>query len=686
MKKGLSVIILIWCTILSAKVFTDPKDFTDSLIKSTPPVINSDISDDTGVSRPSGAQAKDNNANGMANIRQALSQNYFANIERINVKDMELRDILRGLSYQYNLNLAVDNSISQLVTISLSNISVIDLIEFVCSEYALQAKLIGSVMKISPVPIVDQTPKLNDDMYINVQGDTLSVDIRNRDVVDVVKKLTTLSGKNIVIQSGVMGTITSFFKDIPFESGLNIMMENNGFKVRKKDNVYYVDLGLQPAQSSGKDTSRKALWVSYDKGKITLEIENADLAQVLKELSRQVDTNIITYSEPTGKVSAKCSELSLDEALSYLLKGTDYTYKHENNIYIIGDKKNNSLVTSKLIKLKHIKSEGILDLFPESLKKNSTIQIIKEQNALMVLGTNDMISELQNYLGQIDYPTPQILIEALVVDYNTSNIRDIGVMFGSTNSIPDSLGWSNTGQLDLGINNNGLFTTQLNGAYLNDPLDDIGNWLGVGNLGVLPSDFYVKIQALENQGKANIRSRPQIATLNGHPASISIGTTQYYILKTVTPVNSTSSIVTQESERFEQVEANVKLSIVPWVSASGDVTVEITPEFKTPVGTLSSNVPPTINTRVLDSTVRLKDGETIILGGLISENETSKVSKIPFLGNLPYIGKLFRTSSKSKIKTELMIYITPHVFYGDENEVEKWNSFRNDELDSTGKK
>ena len=686
MKKGTSVIILMSCTILFAKVFTDPKDFTDSLIKSTPPVINSTIITDTGVNKPTVAQDKDNNSNGMANIRQGLSQSYFANIERINVKDMELRDILRGLSYQYNLNLAVDNSISQLVTISLSNISVIDLIEFVCSEYALQAKLVGSVVKISPVPIVDKNPKLNDDIYINVQGDTLSVDIRNRDVVDVVRKLTTLSGKNIVIQSGVMGTITSFFKDIPFVSGLNIMMENNGFKVRKKDNVYYVDLGQQPAQSSGKETSRKTLWVSYDKGKITLEVENADLAQVLKEISRQVDTNIITYSEPAGKVSAKCSELSLDEALSYLLKGTDYTYKHENNIYIIGDKKNNSLVTSKLIRLKHIKSEGILDLFPDSLRKNSTIQIIKEQNALMVLGTNDIISELQNYLDQIDYPTPQILIEALVVDYNTSNIRDIGVMFGSTNSIPDSLGWSNTGQLDLGINNNGLFTTQLNGAYLNGPLNDIGNWLGVGNLGVLPSDFYVKIQALENQGKANIRSRPQIATLNGHPASISIGTTQYYILKTVTPVNSTSSIVTQESERFEQVEANVKLSIVPWVSASGDVTVEITPEFKTPVGTLSSNVPPTINTRVLDSTVRLKDGETIILGGLISENETSKVSKIPFLGDLPFIGKLFRTSSKSKVKTELMIYITPHVFYGDENEVEKWNSLRNDELDSNGKK
>lgn len=686
MKKKLSVIILMSCTILFAKVFSDPKDFTDSLIKATPPVINSDIIADTGVNKPTGAQDKDNHSNGMANIRQGLSQNYFANIERINVKDMELRDILRGLSYQYSLNLAVDNSITQLVTISLSNISVIDLIEFMCSEYALQAKLVGSVMKISPVPIVAQTTKLNDDIYISVQGDTLSVDIRNRDVVDVVRNLTTLSSKNIVIQSGVMGTITSFFKDIPFESGLSIMMENNGFKVRKKDNVYYVDLGQQPAQSSGKDTSRKALWVSYDNGKISLEVENADLAQVLKELSRQVDTNIITYSEPVGKISAKCSGLSLDEALSYLLKGTDYTYKHENNIYIIGDKKNNSLVTSKLIKLKHIKAEGILDLFPESLKKNSTIQIIKEQNALMVLGTNDLISELQFYVDQIDYPTPQILIEALVVDYNTSDIRELGVMFGSTNSMPDSLGWVNTGQLDLGVNKNGLFSTQLNGTKLNVSLDDIGNWIGVGNLGRLPADFYVKIQALENQGKANIRSRPQIATLNGHPASISIGTTQYYILKTVTPVNSANNIVTQESERFEQVEANVKLSIVPWVSASGDVTVEIKPEFKTPVGTLSSNIPPTINTRVLDSTVRLKDGETIILGGLISENETKMTSKVPFLGDLPFIGKLFRTSSKSKVKTELMIYITPHVFYGDENEIEKWNSLRQDELDGSDKK
>jgi type IV pilus assembly protein PilQ len=113
------------------------------------------------------------------------------------------------------------------------------------------------------------------------------------------------------------------------------------------------------------------------------------------------------------------------------------------------------------------------------------------------------------------------------------------------------------------------------------------------------------------------------------------------------------------------------------VSASGEVTVEIHPEFKTPVGIFSSEIPPTINTRVIDSTVRLKDGETIILGGLIEEKESKSHSKVPILGDIPILGNLFRTSHKSIIKTELMIYITPHIFYGDESDTEKWDTLKN---------
>ena len=150
----------------------------------------------------------------------------------------------------------------------------------------------------------------------------------------------------------------------------------------------------------------------------------------------------------------------------------------------------------------------------------------------------------------------------------------------------------------------------------------------------------------------------------------------YFLLTTTTPLQSPNQIVTQETQRFEEIEANVLLKITPWVSASGEVTAEIHPEFNTPIGQFNADVPPTISRRVLDSTVRLKDGETIILGGLIQEAETENINKVPILGNIPLIGRLFRNKSTSVTKSELVIFITPHVFYGDENDNDRWLRLR----------
>lgn len=199
---------------------------------------------------------------------------------------------------------------------------------------------------------------------------------------------------------------------------------------------------------------------------------------------------------------------------------------------------------------------------------------------------------------------------------------------------------------------------------------------GIQNLGRLPTDFFFRIQALSQEGVVNVRSRPQISTLNGHEASIEIGTTQYFILRSTTPLQSPNQIVTQESERFETIEANVSLQITPWVSSSGEVTTEIHPEFNTPVGNFNSEVPPTINSRILDSTVRLKDGETIILGGLIQDSETVNYNKIPILGDIPLLGQLFRNRSHDTSKSELIIFITPHGFYGDGNDNSRWQELR----------
>ena len=605
-----------------------------------------------------------------------LSKNMYQKIDNLNVKDVELRDILRGIAYQYKVNLVVQNDLKQPVTLSLMDVSVLDCIVFLCNEYNLDIIQKGNIIKILSRKS-EQTPEPStaDKFIITIKNGNISLDIKQIDLSVIMKEISQKSGLNFVIKHGVQVEISGFFQDIELLKGIQLLLQNNNLSLREHEGIYYVDYDRKTY--SGVDGKEGSLWVTVSKDSlVSFDVIDAEIMQVIRELSQQLDINLVTYDTPKGKISAKCSNIKLPDALNILFKGTEFTYKKEDNIYIIGNKKISGLTTAKLIRLKHIRSEGIPELLPETLKRHATIKIIKEQNAIMVIATSDVISNLEEFLVQIDHPTPQILIEALVVDFSSSDIKELGVMLGSNKAHVDTSGWNNFSLLDVGFNENGKFYSQHDGPSMNQQLSKISNWAGIRNIGVLPDNFYMKIQALESEGKANVRSRPQIATLNGHTASISIGTTQYYILKTTTPVTSAENLVTQESERFEKVEANVTLAITPWVSASGEVTTEIHPEFKTPVGSFNSDIPPTINSRIIDSTVRLNDGETIILGGLIEEKNTKTYRKIPILGDIPLLKYLFRTRTKDQSKTEMMIYITPHVFYGNEFDSEKWQQLK----------
>lgn len=604
-----------------------------------------------------------------------LDERAFQNIDRLNVKDMELRDVLRGIAYQYKLNIVAGSDLREPVTLTLSNVRVIDCILFLIEEYDLKINQFGNILNISRKSDSDQ--KENKKMKIDISDGKLSVDVEEEELSNIVRFLSQTGNLNIIIENGVKGKVSGYFNNIELVKGIELLLKNNGFVFREKDNVYYVSYARKTY--SDQDGKVSSLWVTVnDQNLISFDLVEADLMNVLQEISQQMDINLVTYETPSGKISAKCSDITLNEALDILFKGSDFTYKIVDDVYIVGNKKISGLVSNKLIKLNHIKAEGIPELLPDIVKRNATIKIIKEQNAIMAIATNDVITELENFLTQIDHPTPQILIEALVVDFSSTDIRELGLKMGTNrSSASDSTGWSNFSLLDVGINKDGQFYTQHDGNSVNEQLTNFSNWIGAKNIGVLPEDFYIQIQALESEGLADIRSKPQIATLNGHTASISIGTTQYYILTSTTPIASTEEIYTQETERFEKVEANVTLSITPWVSASGEVTVEIHPEFKTPVGTFNADTPPTINTRVIDSTVRLKDGESIILGGLIEDKKSKSYYKVPILGDIPILGALFRSRGKNDSKTEMMIYITPHVFYGDETDSSKWENLKN---------
>jgi type IV pilus assembly protein PilQ len=600
-------------------------------------------------------------------------------IQVLDFKNTEIKDIVRGLATKYNLNVFVDDAISQRITLRLANLSVHEALSFIAKEHGLNMTLEGNIYKITLPEIPKPQPK---PLAVAYDEGRLTVDVKDEEAEKVIRAIAEKSGKSLVLKQSAGGKgstsspstsspITGYLQAVPFEQGLQALLTSNGFSVRKKDGIYFIerayaatarqmlaDHNSSTSSLTGGNSSapQSGAWVTVSDSLITLDVAEADLSWIVRELSAQLGKEVFIYGALAGKVNAQCSRLPFEKVLDYLFKGTNYTYRREGKVYFIGDKNLSGMASMELVRLKHIKSEGIIDLLPPAISSKATLKVVKEQNGLMVVGTQDVIREVEDFVRQIDHPIAQILIEAIVVDYNTSDLGEFGITAGMKN------------KNDSTVHIDRFFPSvdvTASGSLLNKSLQYYGPQLGFKNIGRLPDEFLLQLRAMEKTGKANIRSQPQIATLNGHPASIKIGTTQYFILKTQQPIVGGNQVINQITERFEKITAEISLTITPWVSASGEITTEIRPEFSTPQGALDPNLPPTINHRVLDSTVRLRDGETIILGGLIQSVDNENLDKFPILGSLPLLGKLFQNRSHNRSKAELIIYLTPHLYYSE---------------------
>lgn len=572
-------------------------------------------------------------------------------IEVLDFKNADLSDVVRAIATKYGLNIFIEDGINERITIHLVQVPVYRSLNFIARKYNLAIERRGNIFELRRPPVAATEP-----LAISYTNDLLSLNLKNAPLQDVAEEISRKSGHNVVLSQGVQGTVSGFLQNLPFDQALRTLMSINGLAIRENEGVFIIEKNHHEPGENGAARNGKNFWVSIKDSLVNLDVTQANIIDVLREIFLQMGQDVVLYDEVKGEITARCTGISLENALAYLLKGTEFSFCEENGIYMIGDRNLQGIMDTKLIRLNHLRVDQVIELLPENIKRATSLKVIKEHNGLVVMGTQESINEVVRFIREIDRPIPQVLIEAIVVDFNRQDVGEFGIKAGiggtvdTTGSIFNSL----YPMIDVGVT----------GAQINNILD---GYFGLSRIAKLPDDFYLQIKALESEGKVNVRSRPQIATLSGHTASISIGTTQYYILKTETPISGTNQVVLQESERFETIKAEMVLRVTPWVMANGDIITEIHPEFSTPKNGLSSTVPPTIDHRVLDSTVKLRDGETIILGGMIQEFDSESISKFPILGDIPILGKLFQNRSYNKSSSELMIYLTPHVYFvGDE--------------------
>ncbi|MEL6614868.1 MAG: hypothetical protein AAFQ43_03970 [Bacteroidota bacterium] len=616
--------------------------------------------------------------------RAALPEAAFAELQAVNLRSADLRDVFRAIADETGLNVVVDDAVTTRATVNLGGVSALDAVLYLAEEYGLSVQQSGPVLRIRPAAPEPPAP-----LDIRVAGGQLSADLRGADLRAVTRRITEASGVTVVPGAGVEGTVTAFVENVEVEAGLEALFESNGFVVRRQgagtSRVYTVDYLYDLAEAPDGE-ARQGLYVRTDStGRFELDLRNASVAAAVREIGRRSRVGVTTYTVPQGRVTLSAAGLTLEDALGAVLRGTGASYRREGAGYVVGSSEADGVVATRLLTLGYIDVDGVLELVPEAVRQGVTVQTVPEQNAILATGPNDRIGAVAAFLREIDRPPPQVFIEAVVVDFLDTDASELGFSFGLGLFGSDSTGERLPSGYVLDGLGSGAGEVRGDGDDANAVLDALGDAIGVRNLGRLPQDFFYRIRALEQEGRVEVRSRPQVATLNGTPAVLSVGTTQYFILRDVTPIGvGGNQVITQERTRFETIEANVSLQVTPFVGPDGVVTAVIIPEFSQPIGEFDPElqVPPTISTRRIESTVRLRDGETIILGGLVEDRDVIDDRKVPILGSIPLLGRLFRSRVRSRRRSELVIYLTPRVFYGGEDEGDRWRRLAR-ELDVT---
>jgi len=586
----------------------------------------------------------------------------------LDVKDTDIRDAVRMISRGYDLNIILDKDVTGKVTLHLTDVPIMEGLESLAESNGLEVVREGTVYRMRKK--VEESKSL-----IRYSRGKLTVDVQNEDVHDFIRELSSKTAVSIVADTKVEGKVSGTLYQVKLDDGLRALLEGNGFKVLRRRNIYQVSSTEEQSGGAGGLSSRRRrvrrpsggssdFFVDYMNDKLTIEVSNGNLEDVLNAITEQTDVEIVTYGNLKAEVNAKLYDKSLTDAFALLLGGTKYTFVEKDNIILIGDRNTatpsgQALSKSELVHLNHIKADDVPKILPKNIPANN-VKVIKEQNALLVSGTSEDIVKAREFLTSIDIPTPQVRIDVVIVEYREGLTKKFGLRYFQNRKDQKMYGIFPGDIIKSGDN-----STEVNffeaGIGKTDLLKFFGQ-VGFGKQTIrhnLPKNFYAIIKMLESENRAKVLAQPSILTLNGHKATINVDETQYF---SINVLSSTTS--EQLTQRIQPIKFGIRLNITPWISKGGQITAEIAPEVSD--GAPGEGDYPDVSTRSLSTTVRINDGQTLSLGGLIKNKESVGAAKIPLLGNLPIIGALFRQNDKTNDKTNLVVYITPHIVTPDD--------------------
>ncbi len=397
--------------------------------------------------------------------------------------------------------------------------------------------------------------------------------------------------------------------------------------------------------------------------RISLDVQNAEIKGVLRSLAESFNLNIVAGDNIRGNVTITLKDVRVADALDLILEASGYMYQMRDNIIVVIAPE--SELMTEVIELNYVKPSTIRSTLQAFLSSKGSIEASDEEKRIVVKELPVNMKAFREKINQLDQPVPQILIEARMVEVEDSDWTAFGVQWNSNMNMQNMIKGTHVGKgpqgsryflepgKAFGSDPAGLATSDSASFGLNLPetsTDLPAGQLSQGfTLGRVNSA--VTIDALIKKSKASLLASPTISTLDGQEARIIIGEKYPFRENTLTAVGTT------ETTKF--IDIGTALRVTPNVLRSGDIMLDIHPEVSSLNESLAAG--PRINTREASTRVMVKNGQTVVIGGLLRNDQTVIHQKIPILGNLPFIGVAFKNKSTKYVVKELAVFITPYI-------------------------
>jgi type II secretory pathway component GspD/PulD (secretin) len=362
---------------------------------------------------------------------------------------------------------------------------------------------------------------------------------------------------------------------------------------------------------------------------ISMTVKHADIAELYEMLSKQHQANILLSPGVEGNVSVNLYNVSLQEAVYSIATAAGFVVENKNNAYIIskvteaGKTIAGGLKQIRTYKIQYSDAVKVADIVKKYLSPYGRADVLLDRKVIVIEDIPDFVRQAEQLIEQLDRAPAQILIEAQILDIKLDDKRALGVDWKKT-----------TGDIKVGaqdfaaVASGGMFFTLMN------------------------KNIEVTLNALSERNKVTVLSTPKLLALEHESAEVMVGARTGY--KTILAVPNGGG----QLEQIQFLESGVILRVTPYVDRFGGIMMKIHPEVST--ASLSNNIPSLATTEVT-TRVLVEDGQMVFIGGLIKNNMINNHNGIPFLEDIPFIGRLFAGSNEEAGNTETVVLIKPQV-------------------------